>query len=218
MRPQHSKHILAGKFDTFREDLCRQLALLFDLMLLGKVPSDVCSSVHGTTLTASKRKDGSIRSIAIGRTIRRIVAKIWSNGYKGLPGDALRPFQFGFGSKVGTEAVVHAARRFSTFQTMPPQALFKTDFKNAFNTLYRDRMLSAVADNIHEYLPFLSQAYEKPSWLLFGEHLMFSQCGIQQGYPLGPLIISLANPTPDSLLNVVVELMVPQTRHTRGQA
>src|SRR6218665_427199 len=73
----------------------------------------------------------------------------------------------------------------------PDQVLVKLDFANAFNTLRRDVMLKSVLDIIPELYPFVHQAYSTPSVLKFGDMLLSSQIGPQQGDPLGPLLFSL---------------------------
>jgi hypothetical protein len=52
-------------------------------------------------------------------------------------------------------------------------------------------MLEAVATNIPELLPFVYSAYSERSRLQFGEYIIESSEGVQQGDPLGPLLFSL---------------------------
>jgi hypothetical protein len=40
--------------------------------------------------------------------------------------------------------------------------------------------------------PYLYQCYRNPSTLFFGDHLISSSVGAQQGDPFGPMIFSLA--------------------------
>ena len=76
---------------------------------------------------------------------------------------------------------------------MPQCHVFvKIDFTNAFNTLRRDVILEAVERHIPELLPYASASYSGDSDLQFGEFLLQSQEGAQQGDPLGPLYFCLA--------------------------
>ena len=50
----------------------------------------------------------------------------------------------------------------------------KLDYKNAFNTLRRDKMLSAVLEFAPDLFPFVHSAYSEPSFLFFGEHILSS--------------------------------------------
>ena len=102
----------------------------------------------------------------------------------------LAPLQLGFGVKRGAEGAVHAARRFlETFQN--DQLLLKLNFKNAFNSLRRDKMLQAVEELAPSLLPFVHSAYSSPSILFWEDRVMESSEGVQQGDPLGPLLFCL---------------------------
>ena len=68
----------------------------------------------------------------------------------------------------------------------------KVDFKNAFNSIRRDKMLLAVEEFIPELLPFVHSAYSKPSSLMWGNDVLQSLEGVQQGDPLGPLLFCLS--------------------------
>ena len=69
--------------------------------------------------------------------------------------------------------------------------LVKLDFSNAFNTLFRDKMLQALYTILPEIAVFCSLAYSEPSNLKYGEFSHLSQVGPQQGDPLGPLLFCL---------------------------
>ena len=70
--------------------------------------------------------------------------------------------------------------------------LLKIDFKNAFNSIRRDKILEAVHDLAPNIYPFTHLAYEEPSHLFFNHsHVIPSQEGVQQGDPLGPLLFCL---------------------------
>lgn len=135
------------------------------------------------------KKDGCVRPIAVGLTLRRLIAKCLSRDLVESMGDLLCPLQLGFGTPGGSEAAVHAARLYLHFA--PDKLMVKLDFKNAFNSLRRDKMLAAVLDLAPGILSFIVSAYEKPSLLFYGEEIILSQEGVQQGDPLGPLLFCL---------------------------
>ena len=97
----------------------------------------------GASLTALNKPSGGIRPIAVGCTLRRLVAKIACSLVRDDMTEFLTPRQLGFGVPNGAEAAVHAARCFLSTMSSD-QALVKLDFANAFNSVFRDRMLEVV--------------------------------------------------------------------------
>jgi hypothetical protein len=98
----------------------------------------------------------------------------------------MAPTQLGFGVKQGTEAAAHAARCFLR-NIQPGQAILKLDFVNAFNSLSRNEILQTMRDDLPELFPFISTCYSEGSHLSFGDFIIESEEGAQQGDPLGPL-------------------------------
>ncbi|HEY9805674.1 MAG TPA: reverse transcriptase domain-containing protein, partial [Candidatus Obscuribacterales bacterium] len=102
----------------------------------------------------------------------------------------LKPRQLGVGIKGGAEALAHGGRRY--LESMPDShALVKLDFSNAFNSLRRDCMFEAVLQHAPELAGYVVSAYGSPSSLNFGDFVVESAEGIQQGDPLGPLLFCL---------------------------
>jgi len=83
----------------------------------------------------------------------------------------LAPRQMGAGISGGAEAMV---------------------FTNAFNKVRRDSMLESVAQDLPELFNHVSSSYLCPSSLWFGEYILSSEEGVQQGDPLGLLLFSLS--------------------------
>ena len=132
------------------------------------------------------KKDG-VRPIAVGQTLRRVVAKCIGGRVIHSVGGDLAPLQLGCGVPLGCEAAAHASRRF--LHHMPSDHLLvKLDFKNAFISLRRDCMISAVQQFTPDILSFVHSAYASSSLLFCGDHTFPSAEGVQQGDPLGPLL------------------------------
>ena len=93
--------------------------------------------------------------------------------------------------KSGVETAIHSARLFLN-NISPLKALVKLDFENAFNSLQRDKMLSSVGELAPDILPFVHSAYSSPSSLYYGNDILQSSEGVQQGDPLGPLLFCLS--------------------------
>ena len=62
---------------------------------------------------------------------------------------------------------------------------------NAFNMARRDELLHLIQKISPELFPFLQQCYGRPSNLIYGDFVILSQRGIQQGDPLGPDLFCL---------------------------
>ena len=82
----------------------------------------------------------------------------------------------------------------------PDWVVMKTDAKNAFNSVSRQRSLDLVGELFPSLYPFVALCYASPPLLVTtinrenGEmsyHCIESQEGVQQGDPLGPFLFSL---------------------------
>ncbi|GAV00129.1 hypothetical protein RvY_11020 [Ramazzottius varieornatus] len=172
-------------------ELLEALASVTTDMLNGKVPSGICPFLYGASLTALVKKDGGIRPIAVGCTLRRLAGKVFSKRVMAEMGAQLRPEQAGYGTEGGAEAAVHAARLFLSRNSAECQVLLKLDFKNAFNTVFCGRMLAEVEKAVPQYFHFASQMYSQLSNLIYRDQVLQSARGVQQGDPLGPLFFYL---------------------------
>ena len=166
------------------------LASFCSLVLEGRVPETVRPILFGASLVALEKKSGGVRPIAVGCTLRRLVSKIAGRMVVGDMATLMSPRQLGYGVRGGAEAAVHASRKY--LKHLPDgHALVKLDFKNAFNSLRRDKMLEAVRDLAPDIYPLVYSAYSAPSTLQWGDHTIQSSEGVQQGDPLGPLLFCL---------------------------
>ena len=147
-------------------------------------------SFLGQNLIGLNKRDGGIRPIAVGCTLRRLAAKCVNASIFEDMGSLLFPLQLGFGTPKGAEAAVHAARSFLSGME-EGHLMLKLDFKNAFNSIRRDKMLYAVLEKAPQIFPLAFAAYQLPSFLFFGNHIIHSAEGVQQGDPLGPLLFCL---------------------------
>src|SRR5882757_3036669 len=113
---------------------------------------------------------GGLRPIAVGMTLRRLVAKVANTHAVQQRASFLSPRQLGVGVRGGCEAAVHAARSYLE-GCFPGEGVLKIDFKNAFNCVRRGVVLDAVA----RPAPFVSSSYANPSRLSFGEFVVVSR-------------------------------------------
>ena len=155
------------------------------------IDKSVRQYLFGASLTALSKPGGGIRPIAVGVLWRRLVGKVAVKYVSDRATAILGHTQLGFGIKGGAEAAAHAARRIIS-ELGEGEVFVKLDFKNAFNNCRRDTILESVAKHFPEILPFVFSSYGRHSHLFFGESIILSQEGIQQGDPLGPLLFCLA--------------------------
>ena len=191
LRPQHLKDMTGNSADGGGPVLLRSLTSFINLILRGEAAPFVRPSLFGATLIALDKKGGGVRPIAVGCTLRRLAAKCAGNRVMQAMGALLAPHQLGYGVPLGAEAAVHATRVFLQ-NLQPGHLILKLDFRNAFNCLRRDKMIKAVGKLVSELLPLVLSAYGSPSSLFYGENIILSSEGVQQGDPLGPLLFCLA--------------------------
>jgi len=181
--PHNIRDLLAGSTD---DSLQQALVDFLNLMLAGSFDQEVNSIIFGGRLIAVSKKDGGIRPICVGYTLRRLAARCANSYVITRRSQALQPQQLGVGISGGTEAAVHAARRLVS--NLPAgYMVVKLDFSNAFICVRRDLILDSIATNIPEIYRLVYSAYLCEPVLSFGGHEVLSSEGAQQGDPLGSL-------------------------------
>jgi hypothetical protein len=192
MRPQYLKDIISLSAGEAGQKALRALTKLCNFLLSGQLPSEICHLLYGASLCALNKKDGGLRPIAIGNCLRRLTSKLASFQSRNIVNSYLSPHQLGVATKLGCEAAIHTTRTFVNNDQNRGKVLLKLDFKNAFNSVERDCILKEVQFHTPLLYPYLYQCYRNPSTLFFGNHLISSSVGAQQGDPCGPMIFSLA--------------------------
>jgi hypothetical protein len=189
LRPQHLKDLITGNSCSFA--LLEAITDLINIIVAGKSPPNVNNILFGATLLALTKKSGGVRPIAVGLVWRRIAAKTICYHVSPRSSDLFAPRQLGFGIRGGIESAVRAVRSYME-NLQPGQAVIKIDFKNAFNTIRRDVILEAVEKYFPEVQAYANASLGCSSHLAFGEFLLASEEGAQQGDPLGPWYFCLA--------------------------
>ena len=155
LRPQHLKDLTSESAERGGRELIRALSSFIFHILEGNISVTVQPFFFGATLIALRKKEGGIRPIAVDQTLRRLVAKCAGFRIVESMGASLAPQQLGYGIPLGCEAAAHAARRYLDSMS-PVQLLLKLDFRNAFNSLRRDKMLTVVKDAAPDLFRFVS--------------------------------------------------------------
>ena len=189
LRPQHLKDMTGPTTNGGAQALISALSRFVTVVLQGKTPTSIRPFFFGASLTALTKKEGGIRPIAVGCTLRRLAAKVAGFRARDKMAALLAPRQLGYGVRGGAEAAVHAARLY--LQDLQHRCVLKLDFRNAFNTLRRDKMLQAVQNFAPDLLPFVHLSYSSSSSLFWSDKIIQSAEGVQQGDPLGPLLFCL---------------------------
>jgi hypothetical protein len=192
MRPQYLKDIISLSAGEAGQRALRALTKLCNFLLSGQLPSEICHLLYGASLCALHKKDGGIRPIAVGNCLRRLTSKLACFQSRNIVNSYLSPHQLGVATKLGCEAAIHTTRTFVNNDLNRSKVVLKLDFKNAFNSVERDCILKEVQCHTPLLYPYLYQCYRNPSTLFFGDHLISSSVGAQQGDPCGPMIFSLA--------------------------
>jgi len=187
--PQHLKDLVSRQ--TGDTQLLSSLTSFANLLLSKRLPVEISKIFFGGKLIAIQKKDGGIRPIVIGYTLRRMTAKAANLHAMTRANSILAPLQVGVGSPLGAEAAAHATRRY--IQELPEDhILVKLDFKNAFNSVSRDKLLEVMKEHYPELYRFVHSCYSESTELQFFDRIILSSEGTQQGDPLGPLEFSLS--------------------------
>ena len=145
-----------------------------------------------SSLVAIKKPSGGLRPIAIGELFYRMAAVIAVRRVRSAAAPLLAPHQFGFGVRNGCEHIVHSLQHALTDQSHPLAAL-QLDLTNAFNSVNRTRLLTAVYA-IPQLAPIwrlVTLAYACVSPLLLDRErglCLHSSNGVRQGDPLSSLL------------------------------
>ena len=189
---QHLKDITSDALGETSKHLLQTIVkFLNGIVLCGNIPDGIQSSFFGASLIALSKKDGGVRPIAVGNTLRRLAGKACMFKVSCNLTDEFQPHQMGVCIQSGAEVAVHACRNFISSEDSN-SILLKIDFKNAFNAMRRDAILHKVKESLPQIFPFVFQAYAQPTYLFFGKESLLSKEDLQQGDPLGPLLFSLA--------------------------
>jgi hypothetical protein len=175
----------------------RAVLQFINLILSGALPR-TCFLLESLLVGLAKTKDGvptgDVRPIAIGEVWYRL-AMICALVQKGHEvGVALGYLQVGVGTKGGVDAVAHAV--VTALESDEENVALSVDCENAFNTLDRSAMFAAVKARMPELLPVVQWAYGAGTPLHIvgapaGTAPIWSQRGVRQGDPAGPLLFGL---------------------------
>ena len=193
LRGEHLKEAKAVRTEGRGAATVGALTRFVNILAKGSIPREVSPFFFGANLFALVKKDGGLRPVAVGNTLRRLASKCISYAVSQRAAAYLRPLQFGVGVRGGCEAIVHATRATLEEESIPLEGKWclQVDLKNCFNQVDRGSMFREVREHLPEIAPFVEAAYGQSSHLNFGASSILSTTGTHQGCPLAPLCTSL---------------------------
>jgi len=189
LRPQHLKDLTSASAGDAGQRLLSTDGVYKPVF--GR-PCSNRRSFCGAALCDLNKKDGGIRPITVGSTLRRLIAKAACKAMTSKMAARFLTVQVDFGISRATEAVAHAARAYIA-GLQPGEGMLKLNFQNVFNMVRRDIIFQTVLDKMPELYPFVQLCYSAASVLTFGEYLLLSDESVQQGDPLGPLLFCVSS-------------------------
>ena len=189
--PQIFEDLVSKSNGSAGLNFLKSLTKLINLIGDGKIPEPLRLFFFGAKLIALIKKDGGLRPIAIGNTLRRIASKCAGSKAFSERQKFFGNVQVGCVSKRGAEIAAHSFGNLIELDDNPKCAdLLKLDFKNAFKSLNRETRLNHVYSNRPELYNYTHCAYGKPSYLFNGRSVIISEDGTQQSDPEAPSLFA----------------------------
>ncbi len=145
LRPQH---LLDGVREPSQRVALEALTDALNTLVSGRVPPALAPASAGAALFALSKKDGDIRPVAVGETVRRLASKCLCAVVKDELSEYLKPLQVGVACPLGAEAVVRVLSQYTQRHAGSDDKLvLSIDFANAFNTVNREHFLRACTEH-----------------------------------------------------------------------
>ena len=155
-----SDHLREALQTAHCDEVLTHLTAVVHLLAAGQVPSNLAPHLAGATLHALPKGDADVRPIAVGETLRRLVAKCLCHTVKDLARDYLHPLQVGVSVPMGAEAAIHTARQWCQRSAGKSDMVFLSlDFENAFNSIDRLGMLREIRLRFPGLAPWAEWTY-----------------------------------------------------------
>jgi hypothetical protein len=201
LRPEHLVELTTGGLFENRaageqppRGCDHSLLAFVNVLLSGSLPKELAPYLAGATLIALRKKDGGVtpRPIAIGEVVRRLAAKCAMEAAKPGALEYFDSLQVGIGTQYAAEAIGRASTLYWKKHCRNPDIVqVDIDFANAFNSINRRHCLEQTRIHAPSIARFAYWCYGQPVHLFYGDKVIASAQGVQQGDPIGGLLFAL---------------------------
>jgi len=191
LRPQHLLDCLNWADSAAKTGLLEALLTIVTAVSASRLHPRPAPLLCEASLIPLSKKYGGVRPIAVGDTLRRLVAKWLLATSQGRSATAtLAPLQTAFAKGSSCEVVAMGVQSHVDALTgSTGLLLLQVDLKNAFNSIHWPDILGALEQRCPAMLPWVRQA-SQPATLFVGREFIWSTRGVQQGDPLGPYLFA----------------------------
>ena len=136
----------------------------------------------------------SIRLIAYGEILRRLISKCCVSSVAMQAMKHLCPIQVGVGVSNGPETIIHSFNRLIRDPQLcnDDTVIALLDFENAFNNIHRQNFLDEILRLFPSLYGWVQYTYGTGAKLFSGSDMIVASNGGQQGDPIAPLLFCLA--------------------------
>jgi hypothetical protein len=176
--------------------LVQALGALAEVALTSAFPDSVREVLCASSLIPLRKKDGGVRPIAVGDTLRRVIGKCLLHSEAVMMEMAcLQPRQCGVGVRNAAEMVGMGLQRFVQSKhasSVDDYVVLQVDMRNAFNSISRNAVLKGCLAKVPTAYNWLRFCYGGASPLFCqGRPICASHVGVHQGDACGPLGFAL---------------------------